>query len=131
MGSSCWRGLALSMMLFCCIEGSATPKQEKFKLTEIQVAPDPIVLGGQGSQRVVAFARYSDGRERDITGSCKFSVENSTVAGIDATGKIVGAADGQTELKVQCSEQTRRVKITVSGSAERRTFSFARDIGCI
>jgi hypothetical protein len=54
----------------------------------IRVEPRERVLGFHGQQQLRVVARYSDGREADVTALAKFQSNHEALAGVSATGLV-------------------------------------------
>jgi hypothetical protein len=57
-------------------------------VTGIRVEPPERVLGQRGAQQLRVVARYSDGREADVTALAKFQSNNEGLAAVDADGLV-------------------------------------------
>ncbi len=62
------------------------------KVTGVRVQPAERQLAMHGSQQLRVLARYSDGREVDVTAHARFQSNNDGLASVSATG-LVSAAD--------------------------------------
>ncbi len=68
----------------------------------IRVEPAERVLPAKGRQQLRVIARWSDGREADVTAFAKFQVNNSALGGASVTG-LVTVGDTPGELAVMAS----------------------------
>ncbi len=69
------------------------------KATAVRVEPAERVLAPGGKQQLRVIARYSDGREADVTALAKFLSNNDGLASVDADG-LVTAGDAPGEAAV-------------------------------
>ncbi len=69
------------------------------KATAVRVEPAERVLAPGGKQQLRVIARYSDGREADVTALAKFLSNNDGLASVDAGG-LVTAGDAPGEAAV-------------------------------
>ena len=76
--------------------GTPEPKESDAKLTKLEVFPRSAKLLVGDQQPLVIRARYSDGREEDVTRWVRFSSTNQTVANVDDNGNvsIIGHGEG-------------------------------------
>ncbi len=58
------------------------------QVVAVQVEPRQRVLGTRARQQLRVVARFSDGREADVTGHAKFQSNNEGLASVDADGLI-------------------------------------------
>lgn len=72
------------------------------KVTSIELTPGERVLEQQTAQRLRVVARYSDGREVDVTTLAKFQSNNDTVASVDESG-LVSVAETPGQVAVMAS----------------------------
>ena len=98
----------------------------------VRVEPRDVTLWGpRATQRFLVLGKFADGLERDLTSRSRFSVSESEVARVEATGRVVALEDGLTRLQVEAAGRTVETTIRVVGSDEPRPFSFDRVIGGI
>jgi len=66
------------------------------RVISIRVAPAESLLAMNGGQQLRVVARYSDGREEDVTGLARFQSNNEALISVDAEGLLTaGQAPGQ------------------------------------
>ena len=122
-------------VLVCPAQGAPPPGEPAASYEaplSVRVEPRDVTLWGPGAtQRFLVLGKFADGLERDLTSRSRFSVSESEVASVEATGRVVALGDGQTRLQVEASGRTVETTIRVEGSAEPRPFSFDRVIGGI
>ena len=118
--------------------GEATAKksplspQASNQLVSLRLMPEkPRLWGADASQRFLVLARYADGLERDVTGQSRFLVSNSSVAEVEASGKVIARTNGEVELRSLFEGRGAATKVVIRGISETRPFSFARDIGAV
>jgi hypothetical protein len=72
------------------------------KVTAVRVEPSERQLAMHGSQQLRVIARYSDGREADVTAHARYQSNNDGLASVSATG-LVSAGDLPGEAAVMAS----------------------------
>ena len=76
-------------------EGAPGPQSNDARMTQLTVTPEEnAVKLGQGLQLIVR-AKFSDGKERDVTRWAKFTSADETVASVDANGKVTVIGPGE------------------------------------
>ena len=86
-------------------DGAKAPGSDDPQLTSVQVLPDVVTLKPGDQQQLIVTARYSDGREEDVTQWAKFSSSNATVATVTPQGNIEVIGHGQGAIVVWFSSQ--------------------------
>ena len=120
--------LLVGLSLCCSIVAGQTPAE----LLSLRLAPDNATLwGAKASQQFLALGQYSDGLERDVTAEVQFSVSQPQIAEMEEGGRLVALADGAAALTASFGRHTATTKLRVADLDEKRSFSFARDIGGI
>jgi hypothetical protein len=71
-------------------------------VVSVRVDPRERVLAPRGRQQLRVVARWSDGREADVTGHAKFQSNNEGLAAVDAAG-VVRAGDAPGEAAVMAA----------------------------
>lgn len=132
-GAHAWCKLGgVSVLASLGLFASFASSQTTTEILSLRIAPENTILWGtKASQQFLAFGRYSDGLERDVTSEVQFSISQPQVAEIETGGKLVALADGAATLTANLRQHTATTKFRVVGSNEKRSFSFARDIGGI
>lgn len=76
--------------------GAAAPKPEDARLESLEIFPPLSTLKPGDAQRFTVRARYSDGREEDVTEWAKFTSSNEAVATVDDDGNasVIGHGEG-------------------------------------
>jgi len=59
------------------------------RVAKVTVSPAEAVLAMGGAQRLKVVARYSDGRDVDVTDLARFTTNNESMASVDADGLVV------------------------------------------
>ncbi|MEZ0389846.1 MAG: DUF1549 domain-containing protein, partial [Verrucomicrobium sp.] len=103
--------------------------QEKLnKLQSIEILPGNMNLETQrDSQRVLVFARFTDGTTRDVTGLSEIKITNGEVAKLDGPF-VKPVQDGATELTASFNGKTVSVPVKVASAAKDREISFNLDV---
>ena len=126
----CWLALVVAAVLVSST--ALLAESSPAKLLSLRLAPEnPKLWGANASQRFLVLGKYSDGLERDITLESRFSVSDTKVVKVDKSGRVAALADGDSLLTAEFEGQSAKTQVRVSGSEEKRPFSFARDIGGI
>src|SRR5262250_1233823 len=87
--------------------------------------------GAKASQHFLVLATFKDGLERDITSDSKFAISDPKVAKFADAGVLTAVSDGHAVLTASFGGHTAKTDVRVTGSDEKRPFSFAQDIGAI
>ncbi|MCB1087484.1 MAG: DUF1553 domain-containing protein [Verrucomicrobiae bacterium] len=76
--------------------GAPAPKPNDARLESLEIFPPLSTLKPQDAQRFIVRARYTDGREEDVTQWAKFTSSNEAVAMVDEDGHatVVGHGEG-------------------------------------
>jgi hypothetical protein len=82
--------------------GAPEGRADAPKVTAVRVEPAERVLGFRGTQQLRVTARWSDGREADVTPHARFQTNNETLAAVDADG-LVTAGDAPGGAAVMAS----------------------------
>ena len=84
------------------IEGGAKPVPRNHPaLTRLDVTPKEIVFRKKGDVRKLrAVAYWADGSAEDVTPLCRYNVNNSQIANVDAAGKLTAVGAGDTNVVV-------------------------------
>jgi hypothetical protein len=77
-------------------------RPEDPKVTAVRVEPAESRLAMRGTQQLRVIARYSDGREADVTAHARFQSNNDGLASVSATG-LVSAGEVPGEAAVMAS----------------------------
>jgi hypothetical protein len=102
------------------------------ELVAVRLVPEAALLVGKGaSQQFVVMGKFSNGRERDITGEARFSLSNPSVGAIQGEGRVLASLDGETRVEAVVQGRSVEATLRVEGSTAQRPFSFARDVGGI
>ena len=101
-------------------------------LLSLRIVPEDIHLSGLNpSQQVLLLGRYSDGLERDLTGSSLLLLDSAEVAAIEEKGRLTALAEGNATLHAQMANQSATARLTVQSPTTPPPFSFQHDIGGI
>ena len=101
-------------------------------LLSLRIVPEEIHLSGLNpSQQVLVLGRYSDGLERDLTGSAPLVLGSAEMAAIEDQGRLTALAEGSTTLQAHVADQSARAMLTVRSLATGPPFSFQHEIGGI
>ena len=99
------------------------------KLLSLRVVPEKVSLwGANASQHFLVLAKFDDDLERDVTSSAQFTLSTAG-AGRMENGRFIAQADGTVTLNARFMERSATAGIKIDGLAEKRPFSFPRDIG--
>jgi hypothetical protein len=76
--------------------GCPPPRADDAALVKLEIAPAESLLTKGGSKQLAVKAKYSDGRERDVTRWVKFTSADESVATVDAGGlvNVIGHGEG-------------------------------------
>ena len=128
-------GIGLAIILLASPQlpgGSAQDEPIQTELLSLYFAPQDVTLWGAGAtQRFLVLGKYSDGLERDVTRESHLLLSDPLKGSIDDSGRFVASGTGETVLTAEFGGRQAGTRISIAGSAEKRPFSFAREIGGI
>jgi len=79
--------------------GASFDQQEPATLDKLEVLPKEILFGQSGQQvQLRAIAHWQDGSSEDVTGICRFSTNDDSIAAIDEQGLVTANAAGDTHV---------------------------------
>lgn len=110
------------------IPAPVPPSAALAKPVELDVAPrQPVLTGARAVQRLLVTGRFDGGRERDVTGRCRFESANPKVADVSADGIVRPVANGTAVIRVHVDDMTIETKVTVQ-RIEDNSFNFANHV---
>jgi hypothetical protein len=124
----------LSVALSCCPAALAASKQNNLRgiidqPAALLVQPESLALSGAlARQQVVVTGRYSEGKLRDLTQFCEFTLEDPTLAKVDATGYLTPFANGSTALAIKAGAVEIRVPLKVTDMDKPHPISFHNEL---
>ncbi len=76
--------------------GAQPPRDDDARLAELEIFPPLSVLKPGDTQQLIVRAKYSDGRQEDVTHWTKFTSSNEAVAMVEEDGRatVVGPGEG-------------------------------------
>ncbi|MGB9801360.1 MAG: Ig-like domain-containing protein, partial [Arcobacter sp.] len=80
----------------------------------ISVMPSAVNLAAGKTQQLTVTAHLSNGTVQDVTGQASYSVDNSGIAGVSASGLVAGKAQGTATITVSYQGKTATVPVTVA-----------------
>ena len=111
---------------------AARPKtsgEAKASLVSLRLFPQEAkLLGASGSQRFVVLGKYSDGLERDVTDSARFSLKDPSLAALSPQGRVTARADGETVIAAELEGKRAESKLSVQETKTVRQPTFTRDV---
>ena len=105
----CIMGLLIGLLGWPAPLRSAGPKTtgespNGVRLLSVRLLPEEVRLRGKDAvQQLLVIGTYDDGLERDLTEASQFSIDDPTLAEVDARGRVKARSDGRTLLTVQAS----------------------------
>ncbi len=93
--------------------GAPGLQENEARLTSIAVSPEEAVLKKGDTLSLKVTAKYSDGRERDVTRWAKFTSADETVASVSQDGKVTVLGPGQGALTAWYSSLVVVARVTV------------------
>ena len=93
--------------------GAPGLQENEARLTSIAVSPEESVLKKGDTLSLKVTAKYSDGRERDVTRWAKFTSADETVASVSQEGKVTVLGPGQGALTAWYSSLVVVARVTV------------------
>lgn len=120
------RGLTLVALAVFLAQTAAAASPH---LLSLHLAPEQRTLRGKkASQQFLVTGRFSDGRERDLTGEARFTLSDTGSARIEEPGRVFAVADGETVLTASVSGLSASASLKIEGSNQERPVSFPRDV---
>lgn len=105
---------ALFLLIGCGGGGGASPPPSSKTLSSIVVTTTTPTLAAGHTAQMTAMAGYSDGSQDAITTKAAWSSSDSSVAVIDANGKLTALKAGVVDVSSVWSGQTGKARITVT-----------------
>lgn len=98
-------------------------------VSALSIEPSSVDLnGGDARQQLAVSARLADGSTRDVTRSCRFSVEPAGLATVSAGGVVHPAAAGSGILRASFADHATAIPIRVANVERTRPPSFRADV---
>jgi hypothetical protein len=118
-------GLCLPLLLATCLPaGAAEPA-----VVAVRVSPEAVRLRGPlAAWSLLVDGETADDHLLDLTRAAHFESADPKVAVVTEAGRVRGAADGSTTVRVTAAGRTLTVPVTVAGAGEPRRFNFENDI---
>ena len=134
--SGWWRGCAAAALSVAALTATCVATQAKAdeppKVQSVRLVPENRTLwGAKAAQHLLVLATFGDGLERDVTSESKFTMSDSKVAKLGDSGVLTAVSDGHAVLTASFRGQAAKTDVRVTGSNEKRPFSFGQDIGAI
>jgi uncharacterized protein YjdB len=98
------------------VSGAALISVTNATPTRLTLIPAPITLPIAVTQQLVARAVFSDNSVRDVAADATWSVGNSSLATVSATGLVTGTAVGTTTISATLSGITATANLTVTAA---------------
>lgn len=115
------------MLVFAAVAAAADPA-----VVSLRIVPAESRLTGSGaSQQLLVLGKTAEGAEIDVTGEASLVVADPAAAELREGARVFGTSDGATEVTASYAGLSSTAKLEISGSADHRPFSFARDVGGI
>jgi len=92
--------------------GAPRPRPDDPDVVSLEVFPRAAILRAGAEQQLVARARYSDGREEDVTRWVKFSSSNEGVASVDDHGLVKMNGAGEAPVTLWYSSRVQYARMT-------------------
>ena len=83
------------------------------RIEQLEVFPEEIVLGKDGSQHILVSARSSSGRAWDISDEVRYESQNPAVVEVDRDGLVTAVQTGETNVLIRAAGRTVYVRIGV------------------
>lgn len=111
----------LDILLTWLTGGGRWAPQPESRIAKIQVYPESRQFRAGETQRVLATAQFSDGRQRDVTGDAAWQSSDPHVATVTADGLVAGVGPGLAAIVVTYQRQSAVVRIAMP-QAELKPF---------
>jgi mono/diheme cytochrome c family protein len=90
--------------------------------------PSSTLWGPDVTGQFIVLGQFADMIERDVTGHCKISIDDSSLAEIRDDGRVVPLADGETHITAELGQLKIRAEVKIEGISHQRPFNFQREI---
>ncbi len=98
-------------------------------LVKLMTYPAEIELSGpRDEQRIGVLGAFADGRSWELTSSAKYTIANTKIAEVDATGIVRPVGDGQTTVTIESNGKSQTIPVKVAKAAADIPVSFTREI---
>ena len=101
-----------------------TGSDEKVSLVSIEVSALDTRLNVKKNIQLTVKAKYSDGKEKDVTSAATFSAEDSSVLSVSSSGEVTGLKKGKSKVNISYTENG----TTEKDSIEFEIFAEGEDI---
>ncbi len=78
--------------------GAPGPRPDDPRITRLEVLPPAALLQPGATQQLSVRATFSDGHTEDVTRWAKFNAVNTSVAGVDESGRVTVSGHGETSV---------------------------------
>jgi hypothetical protein len=120
--------LVLNALALASLGAAAAAEPSIVSLEIVPAAAN--LVGHNASQQLLLIGKTSAGAEIDLTDKADWSVAGSSAARLDGA-RLFSVADGAATVHASAAGRSVEAAVKVSGSADEKPFSFARDIGGI
>src|SRR5712692_8249745 len=119
------RELSLLLALLTAASlGAATRRAVKLAVTP----PDAFLFGKGAQQTLVAVVDYSDGTQEDVTTATRFQSQETSVATVDASGRVRAEANGVAKIHARYNRLAATTTMLIQRADGPQALSFAGDI---
>jgi hypothetical protein len=105
--------------------GAPPPSANDAQVQSLEVFPKSAILKPGAEQQVIVRAKYSDGREADVTRWVKFSTSNEGVAGVDDWGKAKMNGAGEAAITIWYASKVAYARLMVPFANEITSSSYS------
>ncbi len=92
--------------------GAPGPRPDDARITRLEVLPPAALLQPGATQQLSVRATFSDGHTEDVTRWAKFNAVNTSVAGVDESGRVTVSGHGETTVSAWYLSQLAITTIT-------------------
>ncbi|GDY20144.1 S-layer protein [Verrucomicrobiota bacterium] len=92
--------------------GAPGPRPDDARITRLEVLPPAALLQPGATQQLSVRATFSDGHVEDVTRWAKFNAVNTSVAGVDESGRVTVSGHGETTVSAWFLSQLAITTIT-------------------
>jgi hypothetical protein len=105
--------------------GAPGPKKEDVRLVSLEVSPKQVLSKPGSQQQLKVLAKFSDGRNEDVTRWAKFNAVNASVATVDDQGlvKVTGSGEGTVSAWYLSRLDIAIVSVPQEGAADETLFA--------
>jgi hypothetical protein len=101
------------------------PPAADLHVTRLEVSPSEVVMQPGEQQSLTVRATWSDGQQRDVTGSAQYEVKEEAIATASPAGLVAAVSSGRMSVTVRYTGVVAAVPVTVPFAGQAAAADFA------